>query len=352
MGDVHMTVDFAYALPYLLLWVALGVAMFPVRRFVGPAFIALSLAAGVGAGIIEWGGVAVLALFAGSCMAAVRLELPAALRTLAWSVVVILALALASHQIPWIRNVLVLDGVSVSAAAVDYTPSWNYDKGFAGVLLYSVCVQPQGATRWNRAIVATGTVAILTQVLVGVPAMAIGFVAWDPKWPAILGVWVPANLLRTCVAEETFFRGLLQRRLREALRGRVPAPALVAILVGAVAFGIAHVAGGTTYVLLATLAGIGYGAAYGLTGRVEASILVHFQLGAPGSVHLSVRRIGRGRRVPRQGADADQPPLLRERIAARPRGRASGWRAPAPRLRRAKPVRRCRARVRARGPGP
>lgn len=52
----------------------------------------------------------------------------------------------------------------------------------------------------------------------------------------------------------------------------------MALLVGAVAFGSAHIAGGTTHVLLATLAGIGYGAAYHLTGRVEAGILVHFLL--------------------------------------------------------------------------
>ena len=56
----------------------------------------------------------------------------------------------------------------------------------------------------------------------------------------------------------------------------MPAPALVALLVCAVAFGVVHIAGGTTYVLLSTLAGIGYGAAYYVTGRVEAGILVHF----------------------------------------------------------------------------
>ena len=273
-----MAIAFADALPYLLLWVALATAMFKGRGVVGSAFIALSLAAAVVAGIVEWVGLAVLALFAGSCLAAVRRELPTALRALAWGVVVILAVALAAHQVPWIHNVLVLDGVSVSASAARYTLYWNYDKGFAGVLLYSVCVQPQGSVQWRRASLATGAVAAVTLVLVGLAAAAAGFVAWDPKWPAILGVWVPANLLLTCVAEETFFRGILQRHLGSFLRGRVPAPALSALLVGAVAFGVAHFAGGTTYVLLATLAGVGYGAAYQLTGRVEAGILVHFLL--------------------------------------------------------------------------
>ena len=140
-----MTIDFTDALPYLLLWVALGFAMFAGPRLAGPIFLALSLAAGVVAGIVDWVGVAVLALFAGSCLAAVRTEFPKALRALSWGVVVILAVALAMHQMPGIHNVLVLDGVSVSALSAEYTLYWNYDKGFAGVVLYSVCVQPEEA---------------------------------------------------------------------------------------------------------------------------------------------------------------------------------------------------------------
>ena len=271
-----MPIAYMDAVPYLFLWVALGLMVFTDRSLHGAIFIALSLAAAAVVGIVEWAGLALLALFAGSCLAAVRTAFPTALRALAWGVVVILAVALATHEVPWIHNVLVLDGVSVSDSSANYTLYWNYDKGFAGVLLYSVCVQPQETPHWQRAIAATGTIAILTAVLVGVAATATGFVAWDPKWPAILAVWVPANLLLTCVAEESFFRGLVQRQLGRFLDGWVPAPALVALLVAAMAFGAAHIAGGITYVLLATLAGIGYGAAYFFTGRVEAGILVHF----------------------------------------------------------------------------
>ncbi len=273
-----MTVDFTDALPYVLLWTAWGAAVFPGGRRGGATLIALSLAAAVAAGIVAWAGLAVLALFAGACLSAVRPQLPAAVRTVAWGVVLILGVALAIHAIPWIRNVLVLDAVAVSAAAADYTLYWNYDKGFAGVVLYAACVQPQAGTAWVRATAATAAIALLTLVAVGAAATAAGFVAWDPKWPAILGVWVPANLFLTCVAEEAFFRGLLQRHLGRALRGRMRAPAPAAVLVAAAAFGVAHFAGGITYVLLATLAGVGYGAACHLTGRVEAGILVHFAL--------------------------------------------------------------------------
>ncbi len=266
------------AVPYLFLWVALGLAMFTDRHLHGAIFIALSLAAAAVAGIVEWEGLALLALFAVSCLTAVRPALPAALRTLAWGIVVLLAVVLGAHEVPWIHNVLVLDAIYVSDSSASYTLHWNYDKGFAGVLLYSVCVQPQETPQWKRSIAVTGTIAIATMVLVGLAATAAGYLARDPKWPAFLAAWVPANLLLTCVAEEAFFRGLLQRQLGALLGGWVTAPALVALLVAAIAFGFAHFAGGATYVLLATLAGLGYGAAYHLTGRVEAGILVHFLL--------------------------------------------------------------------------
>ena len=271
-------IDFADGLPFVLLWVALGVTVFPADRWVGPAFLALSLASAGAVGIVEWAGMVAIAFFCGACLATVRPSLSAPLRALVWSVVVISAAALATHQVPWIHNVLVLDAVSVSASAADYTLYRNYDKGFVGVLLYAVCVQPQSGRVSAHLIVATGVIALLSVAAVAVAATATGFVSWDPKWPAILGVWVPANLLVTCVAEETYFRGLLQQQLGRAFGGRLRGAAAVAILVAAAAFGAAHIAGGGIYVLLATLAGIGYGAAYHLTGRVETSILVHFTL--------------------------------------------------------------------------
>ncbi|WP_419162407.1 hypothetical protein [Candidatus Palauibacter sp.] len=78
----------------------------------------------------------------------------------------ILTAALATNQVPGIHNVLVLDRVFVSASSADFTLYWHYDKGFAGILLYAVCVQPQGNTDWNRAIVATGRIVIPTLVVV------------------------------------------------------------------------------------------------------------------------------------------------------------------------------------------
>ena len=278
-----MTIDLANGLPYWILWSALVVAMFPPVRSGWPILTGLSIGAAVNAGIVEWAGLVVIALFAGACFAAMRSTLSMPVRTLAWSTLVICAITLGTHQIPWIHNVLAFDAVAVSNPAARYTLYWNYDKALAGLLLYAVCVQPQRRTEWRSAIIATTVIAVLAPALIVVPALMMGFVVWDPKWPSILVMWVPANLLVTCLAEETFFRGLLQRHLAKALRASVPSAGLVALFAAATAFGIAHIGGGIAYAFLATLAGIGYGAAYHLTQRVEASILVHFTLNL---VHL------------------------------------------------------------------
>ena len=278
-----MTINVATVLPYLLLWLALGMAMLPRVRWGWPTMTGFSIAAGVIAGIVEWAGLAIIALLIGTCLVATRSTQSLPLRILSRGALVVTAWALVAHQVPWINNVLVFDAVAISRASAPYTLYWNYDKALVGVLLYALCVQQQPKTEWNRAIVATTVVAVLTIAFVLVPALAVQFVAWDPKWPVILGMWVPANLLVTCLAEETVFRGLLQRHLANALRVRVPSAGLAALLVAATAFGLAHIGGGHTYALLATLAGLGYGAAYHVTQRVEASILVHFTVNV---VHL------------------------------------------------------------------
>ena len=60
-----MTIDLSDGLPYLLLWVALGMAMFQGGRWGWPIFTGLSLVAAIVAGIVEWAGLVVIALFTG-----------------------------------------------------------------------------------------------------------------------------------------------------------------------------------------------------------------------------------------------------------------------------------------------
>jgi hypothetical protein len=73
-----------------------------------------------------------------------------------------------------------------------------------------------------------------------------------------------------------FFRGFVQKHL-SALANKSFHKIAVVIFVG-ILFGLAHFPGGATYVIVASVAGIGYGYAYYLTGRIESAILTHFFL--------------------------------------------------------------------------
>ena len=215
------------SLPFILLWLALGTAMVPQVRRGWPVLASLSIATAVIAGIVEWAGLAIIILFAGACLAATRSTQSTPLRFLSWTMVVVCAVALASHNIPWIHNVLIFENVTLSPSAEPFTLFWNFDKAVVGVFLYIMCLPPQSGTQWGRLIAIVTTVTILTLAVVAVPGIAIGFIAWDPKWPIILMAWIPANLLITCVAEEAFFRGLLQQHLLEKLYPRIAFAGLV-----------------------------------------------------------------------------------------------------------------------------
>ena len=84
------------------------------------------------------------------------------------------------------------------------------------------------------------------------------------------------NLLLVCLTEEALFRGYLQEALRRRFAARRHNEAF-AIGVAAALFGVAHAAAGLMYVLIAGLAGVGYGLAY-REGGLQAAVLAHFAL--------------------------------------------------------------------------
>jgi membrane protease YdiL (CAAX protease family) len=109
--------------------------------------------------------------------------------------------------------------------------------------------------------------------------VAAGAVQVDVKLPERFWVFLSINLLFTCVAEEAFFRGVIQERVTSALgerRWAVP----VSVALSAVLFGLAHAGGGVAVVAVSTIAGIGYAAAYARSRSIESAVLAHFLLNA------------------------------------------------------------------------
>jgi len=206
----------------------------------------------------------------------------------------VLALALSLHRVPGFHPVLLVHDIRLTPDAAPFSLSLGLDKAAAGLLLLAAF--SMRATSWRQAasqLPAVAAVAVVTAAVSIGLALAAGYVRFAPKWPEAAPAFLLANLLFTCVAEEAFFRGLIQERLmRLAETRRQPAWNWIAIAVSTVLFGLAHAGGGTVFLAAATLAGLGYSIAYARTRTIEGAILVHFAVNAAHFIGFTYPRLG------------------------------------------------------------
>ncbi|CDG82280.1 CPBP family intramembrane glutamic endopeptidase [Janthinobacterium agaricidamnosum] len=189
-------------------------------------------------------------------------------------------LVLAMHLAPGFHNPRIIDKLVLSPGGAPFTQYLNFDKGLTGLVLLALfCARAHNWQEFAQAIKRAVPVMAVTLVAVVGTALAIGFVKPDFKLPDITLQFLLVNLLLTCVAEEAFFRGLLQERIAAFLKHTTTGET-VALLVASVLFGLTHAAGGWRVILLATMAGLGYGFAYRYTKRIEAAIATHFIVNA------------------------------------------------------------------------
>jgi membrane protease YdiL (CAAX protease family) len=194
-----------------------------------------------------------------------------------------LTLALGLHIAPGFHNPIVISDVQLANDSLPYTLQLNYDKALAGLfLLWLSRPLLQNSENILLMIKQSVPIALLTICLVIALSVLLDYIRLDIKLPSFIFYWLWANLFFTCVAEEALFRGFLQQQITLGLRNYRHG-ALAALISCAVLFGLAHAGGGMIYVILATVAGLGYGAMYLRTGRIEASILLHFMLN---TVHI------------------------------------------------------------------
>ncbi|WP_394782361.1 CPBP family intramembrane glutamic endopeptidase [Undibacterium sp.] len=260
LKPVPLTARFALH-PWLLLFILSIISGVYANMLTGPALVALAIFTGLGY-LTMWPG-------------ARRAQ-----RVLCGALTAVTALALAMHKLPGFNNPILIDGARFSADAAVFRQYANFDKGAAGlVLLALLCKRTQSATELSAVLRRALPVAGMTIVLVMAVAVPIGYLKPDFKLPSYTPVFLLANLFLTCVAEEAFFRGLLQERIARLLR-KLGWGALAAMAFSAVLFGMAHLGGGMKLALLAALGGAGYAYAYQGSRKVEAAILAHFLLNA------------------------------------------------------------------------
>lgn len=269
-------------------WLPAPVSVRAVRVPAWLVLLLLSLAMALASGELTLPGVAGLLLLGVS--AAVARHAPAAWqRALLLMLAIVMALLLALHRWPGFHNTLVVPAQAITPAALPFALYANLDKGAAGLLLLALLVPRSPSLQEGlRALRLALLPGLITIAVVMALACAVGMVKPEWKWPAFAPAFFAINLLLTVVAEEAFFRGVLQYRLHGLLRehggstGRAIAAGL-AVGCSALLFGAAHLGGGLRYAALATLAGLGYALVFQRSGRIESAIALHFALNA---VHL------------------------------------------------------------------
>lgn len=129
-----------------------------------------------------------------------------------WATVSLLGcLALAAHLPPGFTPTPLWSARQLSDDAAPYALRLSWDKMLAGLALLAWWLgeKTPSLPLTYRVWLTAG----LTLLSVPLLALALGLVAWQPKWPTLLWLWLSVNLGVAVLAEELLFRGLLQTRL-------------------------------------------------------------------------------------------------------------------------------------------
>ena len=273
----HHTLTYGLlSLSLIALWLpAKETKRFPVRLW--HIFCVAALGCGLLFGDVQLSGLLSIAILGVSCYCTASEQFTKPVRIIAGTIMFVLSVGLSLHVVPGFSNPKVVVNVIVSEGGIPYSKHLNFDKTLVGLFLLgftckSLLSKPQA---WGRMLKQAAPISSITIVVLLFMSFVLGYVRLEPKWSALFWFWAWTNLLFTCIAEEAVYRGIMQRFLVAGL-AKYRYGATIGLVLAAVLFGLMHYPGGTKYVLLSTVAGIGYGWTYLRTQRIEASILTHF----------------------------------------------------------------------------
>ncbi len=191
-------------------------------------------------------------------------------------IVTAISASLLAHKAPGFHNILLYEHVKVSGNGIFYSMWLNFDKTLLLLLFFYYYKKRSQVSGFISSLQTSLSLSLVGITAVLLPAIMIGSIMWEPKVPAILPTWIALNLL-VVASEEMLFRGFIQNYLSEILSwsryGRI-----ISLLIASILFGLIHYAGGLAYIALSFIAGVFYGSAFMLTGRIGSSIIVHFLL--------------------------------------------------------------------------
>ena len=264
-----------FALPWVAIFLAVPTTWLSAVRWLSLGLLILCYGAALANGQLGFQAVIPIALLILAAYA-VRPNGKAHVRYIGHALFIVLAIALSMHWLPGFHNPRVIGPERFTPDAVPFTMYLNLDKPLIGfwLLLVLPWVRPQHELRASS-ISGIGGLLITAAACLSVAAL-LGLVTWAPKWPSASWLWLLNNLLLVTFTEEALFRGYLQYGLSRLLKQR-PYGDVLALCAAAVLFGLLHISGGWQWLVVGSVAGIGYGLAYRF-GGLQAAVLAHFGL--------------------------------------------------------------------------
>ena len=120
--------------------------------------------------------------------------------------------------------------------------------------------------------------------MIGIAALAIlaimsGTIRWGYSISPYLPIFLLTNFIFTCIPEEAFFRGFVQKTLCEYFKG-IKGGNGFALILSSLLFSFAHIAWSPNLSILVFtfIAGLLYGGVYLYSNKIESAILTHFLL--------------------------------------------------------------------------
>lgn len=261
------------------MWIILAgalAALQPAKRL-SLLLLALATALGVYQNVLDWPVTLVFAAVAALVAFRIYDRRSQVWQSISEALLVLIALALMLHLIPGFNNPRQIDAVRAGAHSLPFSFSFHFDKALIPFLLLACMPTLFKAEAHPPRTPVLWLLPVAAIPLLLVSAVWLGGLAFERHVPDWLGAFTLANLFFVSLAEEAFFRGYLQQRLRQKWGS------IVALLVTALLFGLAHAPGGVLLMVFAGLAGLIYGLVWHWSGRLWLATACHFALNM---VHL------------------------------------------------------------------
>jgi len=246
-------------------------------RLGGGLFAALLLVSYAN-GILGTEGLAISCVLAGvsGYISAPHTKQNKVLLGLSWAIVVLGSLALSLHILPGFHNEQVFPPTQLGNSSLSFQLYANIDKAIAAYVLLNACISGVTAPNIRYLKLELAPSFAIAIILIFGTGMLLG-VQFEPKIGELIIAFAFFNLVVTCLAEEVFFRCVIQDGLMKLSSNK--AWQYAAATLSAIIFTLAHFhtgEGAEQRLLLIFLAGLFYAAVYLRSRSLYVAVAAHY----------------------------------------------------------------------------